>query len=452
MNAREGRTRSWARRVVGVDALAVLLLVGNATSHAQQAVEPPITSPVLVDRIVAIVDQEPILLSDLEREVESHEFELQAQGQQLDETAGNVRQQMLDRLVEIKLLVAQAKVDGLVIGDEELEAEVAQAMQSLVDRFGSRAALERELAKAGMRYQDLEARNRELVRNRLYTMRMVQTYVRPKVEVRDDEVRAYYDQNKDQVPSKPETVEIANILVVPQPDAETMGVLQARLGVIRSELAAGKSFEEVAREHSEGPNASRGGMIGSFRRGDLFSPVLEEVAWTLPIGEISEPVNTELGVHLIVVTDRTEQEVTLRQILLRVQIGEAERQAALARANEAVALARAGQDFAALAREYSDDPASREQGGALGSFETSRLNSTFSRAVASLQPGEVSDPVQGAAGYFVLKLLDRKAGEAFTFEEVKDRVRALLFDQKIEEELSVFIDSLRDRFYIEIKA
>lgn len=417
-----------------------------------QAAEEPFDSPILVDRIIAIVDQEPILLSDLEREVESYQFEAQAQGVELDTADGNVRQQMLKRLVEVKLLVAQAKLDGLVIGEEELESEVADTMQSLIDRFGTRAALDRELAKAGMRYEDLEARNRELVRNRLYTMRMVQTYVRPEVDVRDDEIRAFYEENLDQVPRKPETVEIANILVVPQPDAETMASLNARMQQIQAALAAGTPFEDVAKQYSEGPNASRGGIVGSFKRGDLFSPVLEEVAWRIPVGEVSEPINTELGVHVVVVTERTEDLVTLRQILLRMQIGEAEREAARLRAEEAARKARDGQDFAALAREYSDDPASREQGGVLGSFEVGRLNATFSRAVASLQPGEVSEPVQGSAGFFVLKLLDRQPGAVYSFEEVEERLRGLLFDRKIEEKLAEFIDELRERFYIEIKA
>lgn len=437
----------------------VSLVVLTANAHAQD-VPPnvpeentePFASPILVDRIVAVVDQEPILLSDLEREVESFQFEAQAQGRELDEEEGNVRQQMLKRLVEVKLLVAQAKLDGLVIGEEELETEVADAMRSLIDRFGTRAALDRELAKAGMRYEDLEARNRELVRNRLYTMRMVQTYVRPEVDVRDDEVRAFYEENLDQVPRKPETVEIANILVVPQPDAATLANLTERMQEIQAALAAGSGFEQVARQFSDGPNASQGGLVGSFKRGDLFSPVLEEVAWRIPVGEVSEPVNTELGVHLVLVTERTESLVTLRQILLRVEIGEAEREAARLRAEEAVRKARAGQDFAALAREYSDDPASRERGGSLGSFETSRLNATFSRAIGPLEPGEVSDPVPGAAGYFVLKLLDRQQGAAFSFEEVEERLRGLLYDRKIEEKLAEFVDELRERFYIEIKA
>lgn len=432
---------------------ASLILIAVAISlparvHAQA--EPP--SPQLVDRIVAIVDEEPILLSDLEREIESARFEAQSMGRPLPSDAAKLRADMLDRLIEVKLLVAQAKVDGLVIGEDELENEVVRSLQQLIDRFGTRAALDRELAANGMRYSDLEARNRELVRNRLYMMRMVQTYVRPKVEVRDDEVRTYYEENLDQLPRKPETVRLAHILVVPQPRPEVMDAVRVRLAAVQQALVGGQNFEDAAKEYSEGPNASRGGLVGRFGRGDLFSPVLEEAAWRLPVGQISEPINTELGVHIIQVTDRNETELELRQIMIRVEIGEAERAEARARAREVVEKARSGQDFAELARNYSDDPASRETGGELGSFEVPRLSSQFAQAIEGLEPGENSGAIEGVQGFFVLKLLDRAAGDVYSFDEIESNVRGLLMDQKSEEELGRFVDGLRERFYIEIKA
>ena len=180
--------------------------------------------------------------------------------------------------------------------------------------------------------------------------------------------------------------------------------------------------------------------------------MLEELAWSLPVGQVSEPVNTELGTHLIRVTERTEDEVAISQILLPVEITEAERAAARERAAEVAEKARSGQDFAELARKYSDDPESRENDGILGTFEIERLSETFAGAVDTLQVGEVSDPIGGAAGFFVLKLLDRQGGEVYSFDEVEGRIREILFQQKAEAELEGFVDSLRERFYIEVKA
>ena len=125
-----------------------------------------------------------------------------------------------------------------------MSSETAQATQRIIDRFGTRAALDRELARSGMTFEDLEARNRELVRNRLYTMRMVQRHVRPRVEVRDDEVRAFYEEHRDEVPKANPTVTIANILVVAQPDPAVLEALEARIGEVDAALRRGDSFED----------------------------------------------------------------------------------------------------------------------------------------------------------------------------------------------------------------
>jgi len=431
--------------------LAVVLAV-PAWAWAQDPGSETLVSPRLVDRIVAIVDEEAILLSDLEREIETYHFEMETAGESVTSGEAQIRQEMLDRLIEVKLLVAQAKLDGMVVGDEEVERETAQATQRLIDRFGTRAALDRELARSGMTFEDLQDRNRELVRNRLYTMRVVQRYVRPRVDVRDDEVRAFYEEHKDEVPRQQAQVTIANILVVAQPDTDVMDGIDEKLAVISKSLEDGTSFEDTASEYSEGPNASRGGLVGRFARGDLFSPVIENALWAMPVGQVSPPINTELGIHILELLDRDADTVNFRQILLRVEITETNQQAARDRAMEVVEKARAGQDFATLATEYSDDPGSRENGGLLGTFAADQLSTQFQAALRGMEPGEVTDPVDGAAGFFILKLLERAAGEAYSYEELEDRMRSAVFDQKLEQELGLYLIELRDSFYIEIKA
>lgn len=430
--------------------IAVALAGGPAA--AQDPGSETLVSPRLVDRVVAIVDEEAILLSDLEREIETYHFEMQTAGQPITATDGEIRQEMLDRLIEVKLLVAQAKLDGMVVGEEELEQETAQATQRLIDRFGTRAALDRELARSGMTFADLQARNRELVRNRLYTMRMVQRHVRPRIEVRDDEVLAFYEEHQDEIPKQNPTVTIANILVVAQPDPSVMEEIEDKLGQVDTALRRGDSFETVAREYSQGPNASRGGLVGRFNRGDLFSPVIEDALWAMSVGQISPPINTELGIHILQLIDRDDQTVNFRQILLRVDISEQNQAAARARAQEVVQKSRAGQDFATLAMEYSDDPGTRAEGGLLGTFTVDQLSTQFQAALQGMQPGEVTEPVEGASGFFVLKLVDRAAGEALAFEDLEERMRQAVFDQKLEVELDVFLGELRERFYIEVKA
>jgi len=436
------------------------LLAASFGLRAQQAdtdslrITPtnPATAPVLVDRIIAIVDEEPILLSELEREIESYRFEAESRGIEIDESPIEVRQRMLDRLVEVKLLVAQAKLDGVSIPDEDLERLVANDMQELIDRFGSRANLEAALMREGMTFDDLSSRQRELNRNKFYSSRMVDLHIRRGIDVGEQDVRAYFDEHRDEVPAQPDTVEISNILIVPQLSMERQQAVVTRLEEIQKALAGGMTFEDAARKFSEGPNAARGGDLGRVRRGDLFSPVLEEMAWTLPVGEIGQPIQTDRGVHVLQVVARDENEVQLRQILLRIELQQEEIDAAEQRAIEVARLAREGSDFGQLANSYSDDPGSRDRGGALGSFATDQLSPSFEQALDGMQVGDVAGPLRGDAGWFVLKLTGRREGARIGYEELRDRIRGLLIEMRTEEELQRFLAGLRDKFYIEIKA
>jgi peptidyl-prolyl cis-trans isomerase SurA len=424
-----------------------------AAQPAPPSTEGPVgSSPQLVDRVVAMVDEEPILLSDLEREVESYKFDAEASGQKVDADPAQLRKQMLDRLIEVKLLVAQAKLDGITLGDQELEQAVSRSMDDMITRFGSRRNLERELERSRMTYGDLEARNRELIRNRLYTSRIVATHIRPLVEVRADEVRKYYEDHKDQVPRRPARVKLANVLVVPQPSEQAQVVIKDALAKIQADLGKGVAFEDVARSYSQDANATGGGHLGTFAKGDLFNGLLEDAAWSQPVGVVGQPITTEIGVHLLRVDSRTNDEVTLSQIMLRLTITDPERERAAARAKEVAALAAQGRDFAELARMYSDDPTSREKGGELGEFAVDQLTPQFREALRDLPVGGVADPVKGAAGYFVLKLLDRTEARTPSFEEVAPQLHDVVQDQKIEAELQKFLAGLRSKFYIDVKS
>jgi peptidyl-prolyl cis-trans isomerase SurA len=414
--------------------------------------EPLAASPVLIDRIVAIVDEEPVLLSELEREIESYRFEAESRGLSVDEEPAALRQRMLERLIEVKLLVAQAKVDGIQMPEEELERLVGEDLQKLIDRFGNRSELERALANEGMTFDDLRARQRELNRNKFYTQRMVDMHIRRKIDISAADVRAYYDEHKSEIPARPDTVCVGNILVVPQLAQDRQTEMLDRLTAIQTALRDGMSFEDAAIQFSEDPNAAQGGYLGRWKRGDLFSPVLEEAAWSIEVGAVSQPLQTDRGVHVLKVISRDESEVELSQIMLRIELGAEELAAAEQRATQVAQLARDGTDFGQLARSYSDDPGSRERGGEIGCYPTDQLNPLFAQSLQNVAVGATVGPVRGEAGWFVLRLNDRKPGASLAYDDIKARLEAMLFDERVEGELGAFLKGLRDKFYVEMKA
>jgi len=425
------------------------------TSAMAQGTAGPLPSeggPILVDRIVAIVDEEPILLSDLQAEVETYRFESQNLGQSLDESPAEIREKMLDRLIEARLLIAQAKVDGVVLEQEMLERAVGEDVQRLIDRYGTVTALERDLANYGMTLDDFKSRQRELNRVRFYTAQMMRRYVAPEVEVRESDVRAYYDENSDQIPSQPDTVTILSVQVSPKPDSERQEALRRQIAAAQAALQAGRPFEEVAKEMSDGPMAQQGGLLPAFKKGELFDPRLETQAWEMPIGSVSDPISTGRGVHLLQVVERTDELVTLRQIMFEVELSDADREAARNEAQSLAFSARSGQDLAELVRSRAGESSATISAEILGPLSLNSLNPATAEAVQALAVGGVAGPIDARPAWFVLQLKDRVQGRELGYEDVSTQLRSLVEQQRMQEELQIFLAELRQRFYIDVKS
>ena len=139
--------------------------------------------PRLLDRIVAIVDEEAILQSDLDREVELYRMEREYAGQPLDQEISEVRREMLDRLVESKLIIAAAKQADMSVDEEAISASVQGKIDQFVEHFGSMDNLQQELARSGMTLGDYRTRMTSQLRDQQYLRLVVGKYIRPEVEV-----------------------------------------------------------------------------------------------------------------------------------------------------------------------------------------------------------------------------------------------------------------------------
>ncbi len=418
---------------------------------AHDSVAPPPPVPVLVDRIVAIVDEEPILQSDVEREVSLYLLEAKQRGAPVTESREEIRRQVLQRLVESKLLVAAARQEDIEIGDEEIDREVQRNIDQLVRYYGSRERLERELAANGLTLDDYRRRSRVQLRDQQYMRAVVGRFIRPKIVVTEDEIEAYYREHIDAVPATPDSLTLADILIPVEPGAEAQRELQQRLSEVLAALGRGEDFAAVARRYSQGPAAPRGGLVGTVKRGDLFSKQLEEVVFSLPPGGTSQPVVTERGVHIVHVDTVTATGRRVRQIFFPVALTEADIARARARAEEARRRVLAGEPFAKVAGEMSADPASVDKGGNLGTYALDDLAPAIREGVKDLKPGELSEPIATPAGFYVMLVKDRKAGHRLTLAEVHDRIKATLENQKIQAALEEYVQGLRERFAVDIK-
>lgn len=449
-------------RAAGVVALLGLCLVPLAPADAARAQEPPAAAvapadsalpsgPTLLDRVIAIVDEEPVLMSELEREVALYRLERAQAGGAAD--AGDeaaTRKEVLDRLIESKLMIAAAREAEIEVEDAAVQEDVEANIAELVRHFGSQATLESELERNGMNLADYRARTTAQLRDRRYMSAVVNRFVRSKVEVREDEVTAYYAAHKAEIVAAPDSVTLGSILVPIQPSEEAQRDLQRKLGSVMQELGAGRPFAEVAARHTEGPNRERGGSLGTLRRGDLYDRRLEEAVFALGAGETSRPIVTERGLHVMHVDAIEGEGRVVSQIFFPIQVTAADVDAARARADAAHARLLAGEKFATVAAEVSAEP-SAARGGELGTFPVDDLSARFQEALKGRQPGQVTDPVQTPAGFYIFEVRARRAGRMPTYEEVRDNVRRAVESDKLQAELARYVAGLRERFYVQLK-
>ncbi len=438
-------------------ALAALAAPPRATGQAPPdttapapPAAPPGRGPLLVDRVIAVVDEEAILQSELEREVAIWKLEQSQEGRDAGTDEAAVRAEVLQRLVESKLMIAAAREAEIEVDDEEIQRDVDGNVDELVRHFGSQAALAAELARNGMNLADYRTRTANQVRDRRYMSAVVNRFVRSHIEVREDEVAAYWAAHGDEVPAAPDSVRLASILVPVEAAEAAQREAQRKVGLALQELGEGKAFAEVARRRSEDPSAQRGGLLGTFRRGELSDRRLEEAVWSLRVGETSRPVLTDRGVHVLRLDAAEGDARTVSQIFFPLAVGAAEVEAARQRAAAAHARLVAGEAFAKVAAEVSADP-NAAQGGDVGLFPVSDLSERFQAALAGLGAGQFTEPVQTPAGFYVFLVRERLPGRKPGYDEVRESVRRAVEAEKVEAELAKYVQELRGRFYVDIR-
>ncbi|NNE08055.1 MAG: hypothetical protein HKN20_05775, partial [Gemmatimonadetes bacterium] len=269
-------------------AVAAILLCTTAL----QAQEP-------VDRIVAIVDEEPILASELAAEVEVLRFD-----KNLQSTSTDMLQQIgLERMIADRLLLAKAESEGLAPAEEDIEAALESSLEGMRSQFSTEESFLAALESEQLTLDTLRKRYRKEVKKSLTIRMLVERDIRPSVEVSEGEVRAFYEKNRENLPVLPERFSLAQIFLEPEASAsgESLGV--AALNELKARVESGEDFETLAREHSEGPSAAQGGDLGFFGRGDM-DPDFEAAAYAIEEpGGVSDVVKSAFGLHIVQLLD-----------------------------------------------------------------------------------------------------------------------------------------------------
>ena len=408
----------------------------------KQAELPPGTET--LDQIVAIVGDGVVLRSELERGMQRVRQQIRQRGDEMP-PEDILQRQVLDRLIMQKLQIQRAEGTGIRVSD----ADVDDALRGVAEQNGiSVEQLRETMERDGMGFGEF----RQELREQLLIQRLRQRVIESGAEVSDTEVEVLMASEE----FGGQEYNLSHIMIEVRSGAtpEQIQAARERVQEVQRRLQQGLDFSAAAVTYSDAPDALDGGELG-WRGLNAMPRAFADVVGKLQPGEVSEPIGSPAGFHLVRVNDVREgsdvvvKEVRARHIVIETSEFISSEQARQ-RIEEVKRQIADGASFAQMARQHSDDEMTANQGGDMGWFRPSERGPRYQEVLDSLEPGQVSEPFQLSSGWHLVKLEDRRQTD-ITLDARRNRARSMLRQQKGEEEYRKFLRQLRGESYIEVR-
>ncbi len=386
--------------------ISAILFFATATISLGQEKEG-----VVIDKIIAKVDNYIVLKSDLETAYLSY----LASG---NSATPDAKCRILGQLISQKLMVAKAEIDSVIVTDVEVSANLDNRMQMILSQYGgSPEQLEEYYGKT---IDQIKEDIRDDIKQQLTVQRM-QSTITEGIKVTPQDVRKFFNQiPQDSLPYFSKEVEVAQIVKIPTVSKDQKAEMRSKLNDIRARIIAGESFEAMAKEYSQGPSAKYGGNLGFAQRG-VMAPEYEASSLKLKPGEISSPFETQFGLHIVQLIERRGNEYNSRHILLQPKPSQQD----IERASNYLDSLRQQIEsdsitFEKAAKEYSEDQATSGRGGYFSDnsggtrVSVEDLDPVVFFTIDSMQTESISKPV------------------TFRTDDGKEAVRILYYKSKIQ--------------------
>lgn len=367
-------------------ALAVAAAVLSCAASAQKYTGG------LIDKSVAVVGNEMIMLSDIEQEVQMR----RAQGLASDR---NIRCELLEQMLVSKLFLMQARVDSLTVNQDAVEGDLSNRIDQIRTQLGGDEQVEKYFGKP---LYKLREEWRRTIEDQNLTMMMQQQIASKIPEMTPYDVEKYIEKtDPEDLPVVPVKYQLSQICIYPDREAANNAVKE-RLLAIRERIINGEKFSTLARIYSQDPgSARRGGELGMASK-SIFWPAFSDAAMSLRPGVVSQIVETPDGFHIIEVLEKKGDMFNARHILMKPEYTSEDREKAFKQLDSLkTEILDSNIPFELAARFYSEDPATRTNGGQMADpntgsayFEIDQLKPQDYNAIKDLKEGEISEPVE----------------------------------------------------------
>jgi len=401
----------------------------------------------LLDRVVAIVNDDIVLQSELNQRTVSVYSSIQKSGTQ-PPAEDILKKQVLERLISERLQLNIGFNAGVRIADQEIDQTISRLAA------GSNLSVQDYIAQVHASGSTMTALRQDIA-NEMIMAQVQQGSVMRGIHISDQELNNFLNSQEGKLMTSPD-IKLGQILISVSSAATTSEIndAQKKLDSISEKINQGDDFKQLAIANSDDQSALEGGDLGWRKQAQLPSLFTEALKGLKP-GEVSKSIRSGAGFHLLKLYERRGGEKNLieqhfaRHILLKPnQVrDEAETVKFLADLRKKIL---AGDDFFALAKQHSEDPGSALKGGDLGWSTPGLFVPEFEQTMSSIAVNEVSEPFQSQFGWHILQVTERRMQD-FSNEILRNRADNLLRQRKYSEELQVWLQKIRDEAYIEIK-
>ena len=401
----------------------------------------------LIDRVIAVVDSGVIMESELNLRVQDIIGRLRSEGTELPPKE-LLEEQVLERLIieEIQLQIGDSA--GVKISDAELNRALSM--------LASQNSMNLEQFK-----ESLDANNssysklRDSVRKELIIQRVQRGKVGANIEISEQEIENFLnsEEGRSKLAEEYNVQQILLSLNSEAPESKVNSTKEKGADIIRR-YNEGESFEKLAATYSSDQNALEGGSLG-WRKATELPTLFSDVVTKMKVGEASEIIRSGAGFHIIRLAEKKgdvvkfEDQTLVRHILVQPSEIRSEKQTKDLM-NEIYQKLADGEDFKQLARQHSEDPGSKMEGGELGWSAPDTFDPAFEAVMNSVDIGVFSTPFQSSFGWHILEVLDRR-NEDISDDVRKNRAYSIIFNRKFEQELQRTLIELRSESYVDIK-
>ena len=408
----------------------------------------------IVDKTIAVIGNEVILISDLEGEMQM----MKAQGIMSDR---NARCEILENMMESKLFLMQARVDSLEINNDMVEGEMRNRVDQIRTTLGGDEAVEEYFGKP---LYKLRQEWKETIEEQSLTQQMQQKVSEGVKDLTPYDVQEYINHTDSiDLPVVPIKYQLRQICVYPDREAANIAVKE-RLLDIRERIINGEKFSTLARIYSQDPGSARkGGELGMASK-SIFWPAFSDAAMALKPGVVSQIVETPDGFHIIEVLDKKDDMFNARHILLKPEYTSEDRTRGFELLDSIRTQINQGAvTFELAARFYSEDPATKTNGGQMADpytgssyFEIDQMKPQDYNAVKGLEEGDIAEPFEsldnegrnGNTVYKIVKVDKILPAHTATFSHDYDLLLKHAQQEKSMEAINDFIDSKIKTTYI----